>query len=315
MASYKMKRRLIKTHAWLAKVFASRRIRLATDVIILLASCYLMVKRTLDFSISDWLLENALQQPLVDAYVIGAGISLIMAILSKLVVLVLDYFPPLNHDFIEPDEISNCLFRMNSEIADHIAKCSQTPPVNIRSLPEQHGCRLNLALITESLAEHIRRSISNIKVKKKDLFISLYAYNDQTANLEYILHYDPKRDLVESRSIDLADKKYEGYECVKCINSTNTTAYVLDGGDYAKGASKRHKTIEHYIGCKLSSENKVFGFLNIEFHNNAIFPDESTMRDFMEEHIFPFKLLLEYQYLKKEFFGSFASFEDNWRVA
>lgn len=68
------------------------------------------------------------------------------------------------------------------------------------------------------------------------------------------------------------------------------------------------------MGCKLSSENKIFGFLNIEFHNNAIFPGESAMYDFMEEHVLPFKLLLEYQYLKKEFFGSFLSFETNWRV-
>lgn len=230
-----MKRRLIRVHAWIAKVFTRRRIRLPTDVTVLIASCYLMLSRATDLSISAWLLENAFQPPIVELYVFCTALLLIVAIVFKLIILVLDYFPPLSYSFVEPDQISDCLFRMNSEIADHIAKFTLGPPVDVRSLPEQHGCRLNLALIVDSLAEHIRRSISNIKVKKKDLFISLYEYDDEKGSLEYVLHYDPKRDLVESRSIDLAANKYERYECVKCISSTNTTAYVLSRSEYARG--------------------------------------------------------------------------------
>ena len=51
------------------------------------------------------------------------------------------------------------------------------------------------------------------------------------------------------------------------------------------------------------------------FHHNALFTDEEEMQDFMEEHIYPFKLLLEYQFLKKEFFDSLKNFDVNWRAA
>ncbi|GGE34994.1 hypothetical protein GCM10007421_05920 [Halopseudomonas oceani] len=120
---------------------------------------------------------------------------------------------------------------------------------------------------------------------------------------------------METKSISLNSEKYQEYESVKCLRSNNTTACVLDKKRYAKGASKRHKTIEHYIGCKLSSEHKVFAFLNIEFHNSAIFPEESDMQDFLEEHVYPFKLLLEYQFLKKEFFSHLKSLDEYRRVA
>lgn len=308
-----MKRKFYVFHNWVAKKVMSRRLRAGTDMIILAASSYLMVKKLFGFSISGWLLNNALQQPLVTGYVVLCGIALSVAILIKILHIYFEYFPPLNHDLVEPDEISDCLYRMNSEIAGHISRFNEGVPLNVKSICEQHAYKVNMGLIIDSLAEHVRKSIGNIRVKRKDLFISLYCKESNA--LHYMLHYDSKRDLVESRVIDLEDKKYRDYESVKCIRSFNTTAYVLDRKQYAKGASKRHKTIEHYMGCKLSSDEKVFGFLNIEFHNNAIFPDEASMQDFMEEHVFPFKLLLEYQFLKKDFFESFKEFETFWRAA
>jgi hypothetical protein len=69
------------------------------------------------------------------------------------------------------------------------------------------------------------------------------------------------------------------------------------------------------MGSKLETNGTVFGFLNIEFHNHSIFIEETSMQDFMEENVFPFKLLLEYQYLKHEFFNRFEEFEKYWRVA
>ena len=69
------------------------------------------------------------------------------------------------------------------------------------------------------------------------------------------------------------------------------------------------------MGCKLESNSEVFGFLNIEFHNHHLFMDEDEMQDFMEENIFPFKLLFEYQYLKRDFFNKFEKFEDHFEVA
>ena len=306
----------MKIKKWLAKKLSGKKTRLYTDLIILLASFYLMLKKGFGFSVSDWLLENAFQQPLVNLYVIISAVLLACASVSKVIILYFDYFPVLSRSFVEPDELSDCLHRMNSEICEHLDKCSNSEPENIKSIYEQHGYKINLALVAGSLAENIRKSIQNIKIKKKDLFISLYSYDDHHAELEYILHYDPKRDLVESKRINLNADKYSDYESVKCMKSKNTTAYVLNGKqNYAKGTSKRHKSIQHYLGCKLYSGDELYGFLNVEFHNNPVFSDEEEMRDFMEEHIYPFKLLLEYQFLKKEFFYSLKDFESNWRVA
>ena len=306
----------MKLRKWLSKKASNKYLRLGTDVIILLASSYLMVKKATGFSISNWLLATAFHQPLVDVYFYVSLFLLITAMLSKIMIIYFDYFPPLTHGLVEPDEISDCLVRMNSEICNHLDKCNQQERSSITTIYEQHGFNVNLALIVEAMAEHIRKSITNIKVKKKDLFISLYSYEDNGAKLGYLLHYDPKRDLVETKIIELNSIKYTKYESVKCMNSTKTTTYVLNGkADYAKGASKRHKSIQHYLRCKLYSGNRLFGFLNVEFHHNALFTDEEEMQDFMEEHIYPFKLLLEYQFLKREFFDSLKSFDTNWRAA
>ena len=300
----------------LASKFANKRLRLFADITTIIASGYLMIKKATGFSISGWLLANAFHQPLVNGYVYFCATLLVFAVTTKVVTLYFDSFPPLNHNFVEPDEISDCLHRMNSEICNHLKKCAGDAQADIKLLHEQHGYKLNLALIVESLAEHIRKSATNLKIKKKDLFISLYWYNREKGYLEYILHYDPKRDLVDTKQIDLNSGQYSKYECVKCMKSRNATAYVLNGkSDYAKGASKRSKSIQHYLGCKLSSEEQVYGFLNIEFHHSAIFSDEAEMQDFMEEHVYPFKLLLEYQFLKRDFFESLRDFEGNWRAA
>lgn len=301
---------------WAANKASNKYIKLATDIILLSATGYMMIKKAIGFSISGWLLANAFKQPLVNVYVAVSAILLIFAILFKIIILYLEHFPPTNQNFVEPDEISNCLHRMNSEICEHLDKCNNSDLANVRNIGEQHGYKVNLALIVDSLAEHIRKSIANVKIKKKDLFISLYTFDGSTNTIEYLLHYDSKRDLIESKLIGLDSEQYSDYESVKCIKSNNTTVYVLNGKvDYAKGASKRHKSIQHYLGCKISSENELYGFLNVEFHHNELFADEEEMQDFMEEHIYPFKLLLEYQFLKREFFYSFKEFEDNWRVA
>jgi hypothetical protein len=89
----------------------------------------------------------------------------------------------------------------------------------------------------------------------------------------------------------------------------------LSKKEYSKGSPKRHKTFQQYMGCKLESNNTIYGFLNIEFHNHDVFVDEAEMQDFMEEIIFPFKLLLEYQYLKAQFFSKFEKLKDNWEVS
>lgn len=304
----------LRIKSFLAKACTNKKLRLFADVVILVSTSYLMLKKLTAFSLTGWLINNAFQQPLINAFVVLAVVVIVTCVVVKIIIVYFDNFPPLNHGLVEPDEISNCLFRINSEISDHVQKCNGAQGLEMRSICDQHGFKVNAALVVDSMAEHIRKSIKNIKIKRKDLFISLYCINDESGCLEYVLHYDSKRDLVESKNINLSEQKFQSYESVKCLKSSNTTAYVLDKKGYAKGASKRYKTIEHYMGCKIASEQRVFAFLNIEFHNNAIFPDESAMQDFLEEHIYPFKLLLEYQFLKKEFFSHLKNL-DSYRSA
>ena len=286
-----------------------------SEAIILLASGYLLVKKGFGLSISGWLLNNALHQSAVNMYVYTSGIVLIAAILIKVLSLIFQHFPAIKHSAVAPEEISECLQVMNKEISGHIIKCDSDIAPNLRKIREQHSFDVNTRLVTESLAEHIRKSISTINVKRKDIFISLYSLNTANNQLVYELHYDPRRDLIKSKIIDLNKGKYSDYECVKCMKSEASTSYVLSKNKYSKGNAKRHKTLEQYMGCKLETNGQVFGFLNIEFHNHSIFVDEDEMQDFMEENVFPFKLLLEYQHLKKEFFTRFEEYENHWEVA
>lgn len=286
-----------------------------TEAIIIGASGYLLIKKAFGLSISGWLLENALHQSAVNVYVYTSGIILLIATLLKVLTLIFVHFPAIKHATVEPEEISECLQVMNKEIANHIIKCDSENTPSLRKIRDQHSFDVNTRLVAESLAEHIRKSISVINVKRKDVFISLYSYCDHNRTLTYELHYDPRRDLVQSKVIPIDDKRYSDYECVKCMQSPASTSYVTSKKKYAKGNAKRHKTLEQYMGCKLETSGITYGFLNIEFHNNSIFIDEEEMQDFMEENIFPFKLLLEYQYLKRDFFQRFEEYEKYWRVA
>jgi len=289
-------------------------IKLYTDVVLLVASGYLMLKKGFDFSISGWLLNNVLHQSGVNVYIISSAIILIISLIFKLLSIIFERFPPIKHSAVEPEEISDCISVMNKEILGHIKKCC-IEPVDITRLNEQHSFEVNMRVITDALAEHIRKSINSIVIKRKDLFISVYRYEQSNEKLIYELHYDHKRDLVKSREINIDDTKFKNYECVKCFTENKNTIYVHNKKSYAKGGSKRYKTIQHYLGCKLETNGEVVGFLNIEFHNHSIFSDEEAMQDFMEENIYTFKLLYEYQYLKHEFFNKFCNFEKNWRVA
>jgi len=273
-----------------------------------------MIKKGFEFSISGWLHNNALHQNAVNLYLYISGTLLIIAVIIKVLAILFDHFPPTKHTTVEPEEISDCLQSMNLEILGHIEKCNNGP-TNVQQLSEQHSFDVNLRIITEALAEHIRKSINSIKVKRKDLFISVYRYDEPSKSLIYELHYDHKRDLVKSKIIELDKENFKDYESVKCFLSNNSTSYVHNKHEYCQGSSKRYKTIQHYLGCKLETNGNVVGFLNIEFHNNALFVDEEAMQDFMEENIFPFKLLIEYQYLKHDFFNKFSNFEEHWRVA
>ncbi|WP_321391392.1 hypothetical protein [uncultured Desulfuromusa sp.] len=274
-----------------------------------------MVKKIFGFSLTSWLVENFFKQPLVNSLVYISAFIIMTSVTVKIFAMIFEYFPPQRYITVQPVEISSCLKIMNDEILNHLTRCDTGEPIDVRKLVEQHAFYLNKGLIIQALAEHIRSAVESIKVKRKDLFMSIYSLDHDNNELDYVLHYDSQRDLVKTKKIPLDDSRYQDYECVKCFNSSDTTAYVFDSKNYYKGSSKRHKTVKHYMGTKLATNGRVFGFLSIEFHNHIIFEDEESMQDFMEENIFPFKMLIEYQYLKHDFFGKFKNFEENWRVA
>jgi hypothetical protein len=307
---------IYKLYGRIAKFISKRRVKLFSDTTLLVATGYLMVKKAVGFSISGWLLNNALHQSGVDLYVYISVLILIFAVIIKILSLMVEYYPPMEHRNVEPEEISDCLQAMNLEICAHLTKCNGSNIVQIGQMNEQHSFEINIRVIVNALAEHIRKSIDSITVKKKDLFISLYSYDESKNSLNYELHYDHKRDLVKSKVLGLSDPKFADYESVKCFLSSNNTSFIVTKKDYAKGGStKRYKTFKHYMGCKLETNGYEFGFLNIEFHNNSRFVDEDHMQDFMEESILPFKLLIEYQYLKRDFFHKFNNFDKYWRLA
>jgi len=309
-------KRIYKTlYTKLSRFILGHKMTAFSETVILTASAYLLVKKGFGLSISGWLLNNALHQSAVNVYVYISGVILVLAVLVKVLSLIFLHYPATKHSAVEPEEISECLQVMNKEILGHIEKCDSCIPPSLRKIREQHSFDVNTRLITESLSAHIMKAITTIKVKRKDVFISLYTYKESDSSLTYELHYDPRRDLVKSKYIDLNDGAYSDYESVKCIKSSASTSYVLEKKKYAKGNIKRYKSLEQYMGCKLETNGLVYGYLNIEFHNNAIFVEEEEMQDFMEENIFPFKLLLEYQYLKKEFFHRFEKYEKHWEVA
>ncbi|XKH01814.1 hypothetical protein LG325_03300 [Marinobacter nauticus] len=288
---------------------------LYADIVILFSSGYLLTKKAFNFSLSGWLAENAFKQNLVNFIVIAGALVIISAITIKGLSLITKKFPYKAHQTATPDMISECLQIINSEIVQHLQKCDENQKPRLRNLKDEHRFKINLRVIVSCLAEQIKQSASTIKIKNRDIFISLYHYDTTDNCLEYELHYDPKKDSVKSKRIPLDNRRFSGYECVKCTKSTDSTIYALEKKNITKGHSKRFKTVKHYMGCKLEGNGYIFGFLNVEFHNHIVFTNEEEMQDFMEENIFPFKQLIEYQYLKREFFGKFENLEINWETA
>lgn len=286
-----------------------------SDVVILASSGYLLTKKAFDFSLSAWLAENWLKQDLVNLIVLVGAFVIISSIIIKSVSLITKKYSYPSHEVATPDMISECLQAINTEISLHIQKCETQEKQRLRQLKDEHRFNVNLRLIVSSLSEQIKQSISTIHIKKRDIFISLYHFVPDENCLKYELHFDHKKDLVKSKVIPLDEERFEKYECVKCMNSVNSTIYALEKKHLAKGHSKRSKSVKHYMGCKLQGLNYNFGFLNIEFHNQTFFSSEEEMHEFMEDNIFPFKQLMEYQYLKREFFGKFEDLEAHWETA
>ncbi len=95
---------------------------------------------------------------------------------------------------------------------------------------------------------------------------------------------------------------FADFACVKCVKSGQQYVSKLSCEDYAKGSGKRKKTVRHYIGFAVKAEDRLLGFVNIEFHNETIFNAQEDLDDYAEQQLMAFKYLIEYQFLKALFF-------------
>lgn len=272
-----------------------------SECVLLLVPAYIALSKMSGYSVSELLTDYIFHPDVVKSLTSVVIFIISYSVVVKVLLHLVDKLIPAPIETADPREISECITVMNKELSKHCNKLEQDQEL-LRELQKDHSFDLNIQIIVNSLAEHIKQCSPGIKIKNKDIFISVYTLHGSI--LEYEYHYDFKRDLVQSKHIDLTDRKFQNYECTKCINSPNYTKCILDKRKYARGHSKRHKTIEHYIGYQLGTEEHTFGFLNLEFHNHRIFGCEEQMQDFVEEVVFPYKTLLEYQYLKRNFFNA-----------
>ena len=186
-----------------------------------------MLRELTGFSISRWLFDNVLHQNGVNLFVQISIVLLFIGVASKIFSIVMEQFPPKQFEMVEPEELMGCLSTMNREMFGLVNR-SSSEPIDLTRLKDHQSFQVNMRLITQALAEHIRKSIQLIKIKQKDLFISVYDYDVLGNSLSYALHYDPRRDLVKSKSIGLTVEEFKDYECVKCLNAGESTTYVLN---------------------------------------------------------------------------------------
>lgn len=278
--------------------------------ILLAAGLYLTLQKFSGFSVA------AVLQPYLQPFVTPAFLGLVkdvafvfvgLASLSKGLTHIVEFWPPLATATQEPERISECILNINSEIRRHLSDIISDPNAAIATFVRSHNFDVNVAMAVSSLADHLRRAFSNLKVKPRDIFISVYQAKDMRETdpakvvLLYLSHWEPKRDAVFTRTLEVGKPKFKDYECVKAILKGKPSVVLTDCKSYKKTGNKRGD-IKHYIGLQLEHAGAVLGFINIEFHNKVLFHDESAMRDFLEKEVLAFKYLIEYQFLKKNFF-------------
>ncbi|MES2506538.1 MAG: hypothetical protein V4599_07530 [Verrucomicrobiota bacterium] len=202
----------------------------------------------------------------------------------------------------EPERIAQCLLRINQEIKEHLSDFNAVPDQACSDLGRYHHFQDNLRIIVGNMADHIVRAFPGLKgLKERDIFISLFDYVPDAGALKYLCHWKPNREnSVVSPEIQLKGR-FEKYECVKAINQSSNIIIKWDCADYEKGGNRGK--IHHYVGMRMEIGGRILSFLNIEFHNRSFFPDEATMYEFVENELIAFKYLIEYQFLKREFFS------------
>jgi len=264
--------------------------------------------------IFNWSVSGALTQIFsFDAAFVAKVILMVWVLIAcaaKLGMMYREHFPTSLTKLADPAGMNECVLRINDEITRHLAQVEKDPELASKTFLQGHGFNVNIALIVQNMAEHLMASFTRISVRSRDIFISVYEVPGfeteswQPTELEYVTHYDHKRDLVSSKRFSLSDTRYSDYECVKTVAAGKPVQVLFDCKKYASSRLNRHKTVKHYVGFRLEYADKTIGFINVEFHRHAYFPDEEKFAEFVERDMYAFRALIEYQFLKKKFFSA-----------
>jgi hypothetical protein len=302
-----------KAYHWLSKTVTNKTHQAIVNGLLLALGLHVSIQKVAGLSLST-LLHNLLSPAGFYWVKVAAITGIIYASVVKLITHFMDSHPPLSTKTQEPERISECALVINDEIKRHLRDIISNPKASSQTFLKSHNFDVNVAHVVSSLADHLKRAFSHLKVRNRDIFISVYQLEHleskmpPSQSLIYLTHWEPSRDVVFSKKIEPNRREFKTYECVKAINEGKSSVIKWNCSDYAKSKNSRGK-IKHYIGFKFEFDGAILGFMNIEFHNTQLFLEEEKMLDFVEKEIIAFKYLVEYQFLKRRFF---CAVNENW---
>lgn len=279
---------------------------LFVNVVVAISTSYLGLKKFSGISVTE-LLASMLYPPAPD-WIIRILLAIVIYVsVAKVFLIFVDFYPTSIVTKIEPDGLSACILKVNQEIENHLNMIINGTNHVIPSLLNAHSFDVNVRLVVHELVEHLIASLKSKNLRKRDVFVSVHQIRaaavpaECAASLQYVAHYPETRNNVSTKDILLNDESTKDYYCVKCINEGHSCAIRSDCYDFAKGRGKRKKTIQNYVGFTLKANDELLGFVNIEFHKKCFDQDEE-LEEFTESTLVAFKLLIEYQFLKRIFF-------------
>ena len=243
-----------KIHNWLGRKLTGKKHSLFVNGIVVAVATYATLQKTLGVSVGAY--AQSILQPAAYCYLKVILLAIVIyTCLAKIAWLILESYPASLTKTQEPEKINECVLVINEEIKRHIKEIDHNKVEAAKTFVKSHNFNVNIAHIVSCLADHLKRAFPTLRVRNRDIFISVYEYNDQRNTLDYITHWNPSRDAVFSKTIEVSNLQFRSYECVKCINSNNVTSLKWNCFDYAKTNNNRGN-IKHYIGFKIESVGK-----------------------------------------------------------
>ena len=158
----------------------------------------------------------------------------------------------------------------------------------------------NIHMVMEAMNQFLLQYFSHKGISPDKIHISFMEKKINQNKLETIAHIDGKSYRPNTLSLDLQDALADNYGCahVACKNQMYLLSKVTKE-NFALDDTPRRKSIKQYIGLPISADGtQVFGVINIEFHDKY-FLNRSSMRKFIENYLFVFRLFLEYHCQRK----------------